>query len=268
MEKLGKDDFLMKKIFGTAGVFVCALLLFCVPAFSAIDEDPGLSDSLMDPVPSSSASAEPAKESKTDPAAILQDEKTRQVNAERQKVALAAAKTAAAAGPLAGKFIEPGDKLMIKIYPEDAYVHGGEMDVTPEGNVTLPLVGKFKVGGKTINQASEDLREIIDRDYLVNPEVVIQVMGFKEQSFVVLGQVRKPGTYQFPPDDKKFTFLQAISMAGGFSEVANIKKVRIVRQEDGQRKIMRLNAEQIISGDEEDPQLTSGDVINVSESLF
>ncbi len=164
--------------------------------------------------------------------------------------------------------IQAGDKLLIKIYPEDPYVHGGEMEVTPEGNVTLPLLGKINVVGRTVNEASSGIQTMIDRDYLVNPEVVIQVLGFKEQSFVVLGQVRKPGTYQFPAGNKKFTFLQAISLAGGFSEVANIKKVRIIRADGGQRKIIRMNAEKIISGEDPDVELVSGDVINVSESLF
>ena len=164
--------------------------------------------------------------------------------------------------------LQPGDKLQVKIYPEDTYVHGGDMEVTPEGNITLPLLGKINVGGKSINEASSEIQALLDKDYLVNPEVVIQIMGFKEQSFVVLGQVRKPGTYQFPQGDKKFTFLQAISMAGGFSEVANIKKIKVIRQGEGQRKIIRINAEKMISGDEPDIELQTGDVIHVSESLF
>lgn len=164
--------------------------------------------------------------------------------------------------------LQPGDKIFVKIYPEDQYIQGGDMEITPEGNITLPLMGKFNLKGKTVSEASSELQQIIDRDYLVNPEVVIEVKGFKEQSFVILGQVRKPGTYQFPPSERKFTFLQAVSMAGGFSEVANIKKVKIIRQSGGARKILRINAEKIVSGEDPDVDLQSGDVIHVSESLF
>ncbi len=192
-----------------------------------------------------------------------------------KRVAAAADKAESLLDPTAQKTdgnykIQPGDQLLIKIYPEDPYMHGGDVEVTPEGNITLPMIGKVNVSGKSINMLSDELQAVIDRDYLVNPEVVIQIKGFKEASFVILGQVRKPGTYDFPAGDKKFTFLQAVSMAGGFSEVANIKKVKIVRQDEvtKQRKILRLNAERIISGDEQDPQLESGDVINVAESLF
>ena len=124
------------------------------------------------------------------------------------------------------------------------------------------------IAGKTINQASEDLTKIIDKDYIISPEVVIEILGYKLETFVILGQVQKPGTFNMPSGPQSFTFLQAVSMAGGFSQVANIKKVKIIRQVDGQRKILRINAESIISGQDEDIKIEPGDVIHVSESLF
>ena len=164
--------------------------------------------------------------------------------------------------------IKPGDKVNIKIFPDDQYIRGGQFEVTPEGNVTLPLIGKVTIAGKTINQASEDLSKIIDKDYIISPEVVIEILGYKLETFVILGQVQKPGTFNMPSGPQNFTFLQAVSMAGGFSQVANIKKVKIIRQIDGQRKIIRINAESIIGGESEDIKIEPGDVIHVSESLF
>ena len=164
--------------------------------------------------------------------------------------------------------IKQGDKLNIKIFPDDQYIRGGQYEVTPEGNLTLPLLGKVTIADKTINQASEDLRKIIDKDYIISPEVVIEILGYKLETFVILGQVQKPGTINMPSGPQNFTFLQAISMAGGFSQVANIKKVKIIRQIEGQRKIIRINAESIISGEAEDLKIEPGDVINVSESMF
>ncbi len=164
--------------------------------------------------------------------------------------------------------IKAGDKVNIKIFPDDQYIRGGQFEVTPEGNVTLPLIGKVTVAEKTVNQASEDLRKIIDADYIISPEVVFEILGYKLETFVVLGQVQKPGTFNMPSGPQNFTFLQAISMAGGFSQVANIKKIKIIRQVDGQRKILRINAESIISGSAEDLKVEPGDVIHVSESLF
>lgn len=164
--------------------------------------------------------------------------------------------------------LKAGDKVNIKIFPEDQYIRGGQYEITPEGNITLPLLGKIQIMDKTMGQASDTLKEIINKDYIVDPEVVVEMLGYKQETFVILGQVQKPGTFNFPAGVQEFTFLQAISMAGGFSQVANIKKIKIIRQDGGQRKIIRINAENIIGGESPDLEIKAGDVIHVSESLF
>ncbi len=164
--------------------------------------------------------------------------------------------------------LQEGDKVNVKIFPEDQYIKAGEMPVSSDGNIILPLVGKIPVAGKTVLEAQEILAKILDADYLVNPEVVIEVLQFKEQSVVILGQVKRPGSYNFPPGVSKLTLLQAISLAGGFSDVANIKKIKIVRKTANGNKVFRVNAEAVISGDEPDVDIEASDVIHVSESLF
>ena len=176
-----------------------------------------------------------------------------------------------AAGEKESYRIQAGDKLTIKIFPEDPYIKGGDMQVSPDGNVTLPLLGKISLLGKTVNEAQEVLRQILNRDYLVDPEVTVEMMESKERSFVVLGQVKKPGTYQFPAGSTKFSLLEAISQAGGFSDIANSKKIKILRQQRDKtsaKKVIQANAEAIIGGQEPDVELEEGDVINVVESLF
>lgn len=164
--------------------------------------------------------------------------------------------------------LQAGDKINVKIYPEDAYVKGGEFQISPEGNIMLSLLGKVNVAGMTIEEASEKLRQLIDKDYLVDPEVAIELMESKQKSFVILGEVKKPGTYQFPTGSATVSLLEAISTAGGFSDIANIKKIRILRQEGTAKRTLHANAEAIISGNEPDVSLQEGDVVNVSESLF
>lgn len=167
-----------------------------------------------------------------------------------------------------------GDKLTIKIFPEDPYIKGGEVQVSPEGNVTLPLMGKVPLAGKSVSEAQLVIQQILDRDYLVNPEVTIEVMETKQKaadrSFVFLGQVKKPGTYQFPEGAAKFSLLEAISLAGGFSDIANIKKIKILRPQSNTnvKKILHANADAIISGHDPDIEIEEGDVISVSETLF
>ena len=164
--------------------------------------------------------------------------------------------------------LQRGDRIRLKIYPEDEYFKGGEMEISSEGNITLPLAGKIPVAGKRVIEAERAVAQVLDSDFLVNPEAVIEVLEYKAKSVVVLGQVKKPGTYEFPPGVTRLTLLQAVSLAGGFSDIANIKKIRIVREVAGKKEAIQVNAENILSGRDPDIELKSGDFVHVSESLF
>lgn len=166
--------------------------------------------------------------------------------------------------------LEIGDRVLIKIFPEDEYIKGGEMVVSSEGDIALPLIGKIKVEGLQLVEAERTIVNMLARDYLVNPVVVIEVtkdVTKLTKSLSILGQVQKPGTYQMPLEDK-LTLLQLISMAGGFTDVANVKKIKIIRKESGKVKVIHANAEAIISGKSVDVELAPEDVVHVGESLF
>ncbi len=167
--------------------------------------------------------------------------------------------------------IQTGDRIKITIYPEDDHIKGGEMEISSEGNITLPLAGKVTVAGKTAIVAEKEIAAILDADYLVNPEVVIEVTekyaSEEEKNVVLLGEVKTPGSQPFPKAGR-FTLLQAIAVAGGFSDIANIKKIKIIRGGEEKGEVIRANAEDIISGKKPDIELEDGDIINVAESLF
>lgn len=166
--------------------------------------------------------------------------------------------------------LEAGDRLNVKIFPQDQYITGGETVISNQGDIALPLLGRIKVEGLTIVDAEKELVRLLAEDYLVNPVVVIEVtkeVRRDEKALSVLGQIQKPGTYQIP-ELGKLTLLQLISMAGGFTDVANVKKIKIIRKEKGKVSVIRANAEAIISGSQPDIELAEGDVIHVGESLF
>jgi polysaccharide biosynthesis/export protein len=164
--------------------------------------------------------------------------------------------------------LKNGDKINIVIYPADEYVRGGQMQINSQGTITLSLLGQVEIAGLKIVEAQEKIAKLLNEDYLVDPSVVIEISQFKQQTFVILGQVKSPGTFQFPAGEERLSFLQAISIAGGFSEIANIKKIKIIRESEGKKKVIRINAERIISGKDSDVSLQPNDIIHVSESLF
>ncbi len=170
--------------------------------------------------------------------------------------------------------IEVGDKVTVKIYPEDQYIKGATMEVSSEGTITLPLLGRINLQGLALLEAEKKITEILAKDYLVNPIVVVEaedrIIEKKEKvkvSLSILGQVQKPGPYTFPPTGK-MTLLELISKAGGFTDVANAKNIKIIRKKNDKTTAIRANAESIIGGKDPDIDLEPDDVVHVGESFF
>ncbi|MFZ5802730.1 MAG: polysaccharide biosynthesis/export family protein [Candidatus Omnitrophota bacterium] len=164
--------------------------------------------------------------------------------------------------------LEMGDRIQVVVYPEDEYIKGGMTIVGQDGRIFIDGAGKVEVAGKTIHEAEEEVTRLLE-EYFVSPDAVIDLLDSQQRSVVVLGQVKKPGTYYFPTGKTKLTLLESISLAGGFSEVANVKNLRIARKnESGVSTRIEANAENILNGKEPDVQLQAGDIVSVGESVF
>lgn len=170
------------------------------------------------------------------------------------------------ASPADNYRIAPDDLLQMKVFREE------DMDctvrVSRDGTVTLPLLGIVRVGGMTANEASAVVRDLLDRDYVVKPQVTLTVMEFTRQTFTILGQVQRPGSYKIPSQGT-FTLLQAIGRGGGYTRIANPGSVTVKRQEAGREKLLKLNAKTMAKDDGGQPfVILPGDTITVGESLF
>ncbi len=88
-----------------------------------------------------------------------------------------------------------------------------------------------------------------------------------DKSVTITGKVNRTGPVAFPLKGE-LTLLSAISQAGGFSPIANPKRVTITRTADGQSKVFVVNATEISEGKKKDFVLFPGDSISVPERLF
>lgn len=97
--------------------------------------------------------------------------------------------------------------------------------IRPDGLISLPIIGDVLAAGVTANELAERIAQHL-RQFSNNPAVSVSVKEINSYSIYVLGEVTKPGKYQA----KSFTtILQAISMAGGFTEFAKKNQLQIVR---------------------------------------
>ena len=133
----------------------------------------------------------------------------------------------------------------------------------------MPLIGTISLKGKTARQAEKMIRDLYDKDFLVNPQVSVTVTKYAERSVNVFGAVNGAGRKQFPPE-RGLTILDAISLAGGHSRLANLKKVKLTRNDaNGDPVTVTINVDEIMKGGGKDPvQLQPDDVIYVDERLL
>lgn len=157
--------------------------------------------------------------------------------------------------------IGANDVLEISVYGEESLTQ--EVRVTNSGYVTYPLLGRIRVLGLSVVEVEDHVRKALAKDYIRNPQVRVFVKEFS--SIYVLGQVKEPGPYPFKGG---MTVLQAITTASGFTKVANQRKVRIVRTNNGERRVIHANVSSITNGDDEDVQLEPGDSVIIPESFF
>ena len=175
---------------------------------------------------------------------------------------------AAEESQIQSRLIHTGDIVILHVTPGKEFEKELELTVNLDGEILVPLVGWVKIENMTPRTAEEEIQKKLDKDFLVNPHVSLRIKEAKSRAVVLLGQLKKPGTYEFPQNGK-MTLLEAVAKAEGFTDIANLKKIKLVRSmSGGSQKIMRIDAEKIISGDEADIDLEEGDLITVPESLF
>ncbi len=122
--------------------------------------------------------------------------------------------------------INPGDELEISVWGEDRMQR--TVRVLPDGTFALPLAGTIDAMDRTAGQVSGDIRARIAGNYrAVVPDVSVAVRSTAGMNFYVVGKVRTPGSYT---SGRAVDILQALSMAGGLADFADVKHAVILRQ--------------------------------------
>ena len=163
--------------------------------------------------------------------------------------------------------LSANDLLDFRVFQEPEL--DGVIRVAGDGTAIFPLIGTVNVGGKTVTQATEEIKARYCDGYLVYPQVSLTVRTYAQKLFTVLGQIQKPGSYDMKGSDE-ITLLQAIGMAGGYTKIANPSRVTVKRLEDGgSERLIKLDAKRMArGGDSSSFYIKPGDVITVAESLF
>jgi polysaccharide export outer membrane protein len=153
--------------------------------------------------------------------------------------------------------IAPQDTLDINVFkvPELSVKN---ITIEPSGMVSLPFIGAVNLLGLTLQQAEKRVEKLLSKD-LQHPNVTIKRTQQAIRQITVEGAVKTPGVF---PITRSMTFLQAIAMSQGLSELADTKQVIVFR--DG--KQYAVNLHNVRRGLNPDPVLKQNDRIVVLKS--
>lgn len=159
--------------------------------------------------------------------------------------------------------LRPGDVVQVKVYQEEDLTSVSR--IGKEGTINMPLLGSVKVTSNSLAEATVIIRDMLAKEYLVNPQVSLNVTEFAKRRFTVLGQVQKPGTYDMPTDES-VSLLQAIATAGGYTRIGNPRRITVQRTVDKANTLLKLDAEAMANDKKQQPFVViPDDVIIVGE---
>lgn len=158
----------------------------------------------------------------------------------RQQAERSARTAAASASPpepgVAGEYIiGPGDILTVTVWDHpELTIPAGEFRspslagnlVDARGKIFYPYVGEIGVAGLTVAEVRDLLAEKLSQ-YIRNPQIDLRVADFRSKKIVVTGEVESPNIIALT--DRPLSLLEAINLAGGPTELADLREVRLSR---------------------------------------
>jgi polysaccharide export outer membrane protein len=153
--------------------------------------------------------------------------------------------------------IGPQDVLDISVWKEEQLTK--TVPVRPDGKISMPLLNDVQAAGLTPTQLAAQITESLKK-FVTDPQVTIIVREINSQRVYMLGEVARAGAYPLLPN---MTVLQALSSAGGFTQFANVKKIYVLRVENGKQQKFPFNYKHALESPDENILLKAGDTIVV-----
>ena len=142
------------------------------------------------------------------------------------------------AAPVASAYrVNPGDDLEVYVWGEERLQR--VVRVLPDGTMSFPLVGQIVAQGQRLSDLESTISSRLAGQYRGQvPQVTVSVKAASGMQFSIMGRVKAPGT--FTPG-RYVNVLEALSLAGGPAEFANLDNVLLIRKSGDRVSTQRLH---------------------------
>ena len=148
--------------------------------------------------------------------------------------------------------LDTGDEVRVIVFEQAELSQNYSVDAN--GKISIPLAGHVRARGRTVSQLKYAIESMLGREYVKDPKVSVQVINYRP--FFILGEVRSAGKF---PYVNSLTVEKAVALAGGYTDRANQKEVRITRRAKGGLKSYNVSPNYLVR---------PGDTVVVKERWF
>jgi polysaccharide export outer membrane protein len=161
--------------------------------------------------------------------------------------------------------INPGDEIEVMVWGDERLQR--TVRVLPDGSFAFPLVGQVMASGQLPSDLERYISAALRPQYRgAVPQVTVSVKNPSGYQFSVVGKVRSPGT--FTPG-RYVNALEAISIAGGPTEFAQVGEISILRKNGQEMQTLHPRLGPALKGNvprfpqDDIPSIRSGDTLVV-----
>jgi polysaccharide export outer membrane protein len=156
-----------------------------------------------------------------------------------------------------------GDKLEIVVFGHEDM--NKVVEVRGDSTINYPLLGNLPVAGQTVAEIDDEITRLLGKDYLVDPQVSVDIREYQSQWVTIIGEVRTPGRFVLR---RNMRLIDLLAEAGGATKEAGME-ILVTRAQDGDRPPQPLvvNRERLMSRNNQDANiiLAHGDIVTVGE---
>lgn len=156
-----------------------------------------------------------------------------------------------------------GDKLEIVVFGHEDM--NKVVEVRGDSSINYPLLGNLPVAGKTVAEIDDEITRLLGKDFLVDPQVSVDIREYQSQWVTIFGEVKTPGRFVLRRDMR---LIDLLAEAGGATKEAGMEILITRRPEgDGATQPLVVNRDRLMSRNNQDANITlaHGDIVTIGE---